>query len=296
MYNYGSELPSIPQNNIAWADTFFFLKNLAVTMFEWKGLPDTVNSRYLEETLFNYGQAVFFNDKSLGWLALQAAPQGVNVYSDPTSIRPVSAGNFNFPDLPMDSCVHIRNNFDCFPTFMTCYRYTDIVYDIESARNTNINAQKTPVLIITDQKQRVTMENVYKKYIGNVPVIFGNKDNFDPNSVKVLKTDAPFVCANLQDLKVTILNEYLTRLGIGKAGEKRERYISDEVNQYDREANASANVMLAARELAAKEMSELSGYNITVGMRTQVQILETAYPGNASAVNYTSERVGEGRN
>lgn len=289
MYNYGSELPPLQHNNIAWIDTFYYLKNLATTMFEWRGLPDTVNERYLEETLFSCGQAVFFQSNSLGWLALQASPYGVNVYSDPTAITPVSAA-MNFDTLDMGKCVQIRNNFDCYPTFLTCYRYTETLYDIDCARDINIKAQKTPILILTDQKQKTTMENVYKKYNGNVPVIYGNKDTLDLNNIRVLKTDAPFICANLQDLKVSILNEYLTRLGIGKADEKRERRTANEVNQFDQEANSSANVMLASREIAAREMSRLCGQEITVRMRSQAEILESEYPGSTFAYNYFYDR------
>ena len=44
---------------------------------------------------------------------------------------------------------------------------------------------------------------LYQKYNGNTPVIYGNKDNYDPNSFKVLRTDAPFVAGQLQDIKIT---------------------------------------------------------------------------------------------
>ena len=48
----------------------------------------------------------------------------------------------------------------------TCERITDI----------NMNAQKTPILILTDDKQKLTMQNMYAQYEGNTPVVFADKN------------------------------------------------------------------------------------------------------------------------
>ena len=39
------------------------LTELAISMFEWKNLPDGIDERFLELTLFTDGQAVFFKDE-----------------------------------------------------------------------------------------------------------------------------------------------------------------------------------------------------------------------------------------
>ena len=39
----------------------------------------------------------------------------------------------------------------------------------------NIQAQKTPILILAEESQRLTMQNAYMQYDGNEPFIFGNK-------------------------------------------------------------------------------------------------------------------------
>mgnify|MGYP002513291762 CR=1 FL=1 len=40
------------------------LSELAMSMFKWKNLPDTVDSRFLEYTLFYEGAVVFFKDEN----------------------------------------------------------------------------------------------------------------------------------------------------------------------------------------------------------------------------------------
>lgn len=285
MYNYDSELPSLHKNDQSYMDYWYRLKGLATTMFEWKGLPDTVSERYLEDCLFYFGSAVFFYDDSMGWLALQGMREGVNVYGDPTRIRPISPVK-NFDAYDLSDCVLIKNTWDMFPTIVTTSRYAESLWDIDVSRNVNIKAQKTPILVLTDDKQLVTMQNIYKKYNGNDPVIFGNKNTLDPNSVRVLRTDAPFVAAQLQDMKLSIYNEYLMMLGIAKANQdKKERFVTSEVEQYEREANSMANILLTPRKEAAKMMSELSGYEITVDLRAD---LDTAYPFYATSVSESS--------
>lgn len=293
MYNYDNNLAPLQENNLAWMDYYFRLKQLACTMFEWSGLPDTVNTRYLEETLFLYGKAVFFADEFGTWYALQCNVSGVNVYGDPLVYFPVSQAK-QFKAQTPESAVLIRNTFDCFPTYITAYRYCTSLWSLDRARDVNVNAQKTPVLIVTDQKQKTTMENIYNKWVGNNPVIYGNKESLDPNAIKVLKTDAPFVAAQLQDLKTSIYNEYLTMLGVAKATEKKERQITNEVDQYEKEAIAASNILMAPRLEAAKEISKLLGNEVKVELRSDYEFLPVTYPGNSSAVNYTSERVGEG--
>ena len=49
------------------------------------------------------------------------------------------------------------------------------LYNVSRAIDVNINAQKTPLMIVCDEKQKLTMKNVYMQYEGNEPFIFANK-------------------------------------------------------------------------------------------------------------------------
>ena len=51
---------SLDLNNATYAQYFKRLMELSITMFKWNNLPDTVDERFLELTLFTDGQAVFF--------------------------------------------------------------------------------------------------------------------------------------------------------------------------------------------------------------------------------------------
>lgn len=86
------------------------------------------------------------------------------------------------------------------------------LYEAERTCDVNIKAQKTPVLIMLNEKQRLSLKNLYNQYDGNQPFIFGDKDNLSSEQIKAIKTDAPFVADKITDYKKEIWNEALTFL------------------------------------------------------------------------------------
>lgn len=57
-------------NNLTYMQYLNRLTELAISMFEWKNLPASVDARYLELHLFETGCMVYFNDDVLGDLCL----------------------------------------------------------------------------------------------------------------------------------------------------------------------------------------------------------------------------------
>ena len=79
---------SLQMNNFTWRQYYNRLMELSMVMFEWKGLPDTVDPRFLELTLFRNGSAIFFKDDVMGYLTLASANYGTfNVYNVPKERR-----------------------------------------------------------------------------------------------------------------------------------------------------------------------------------------------------------------
>jgi hypothetical protein len=118
------------------------------------------------------------------------------------------------------------------------------------------------------------MRNLYQKYEGNEPFIFGDK-NLNPNALKVLKTDAPYVADKLYTLKSQIWNEALTYLGISNINiQKRERLITDEVTRNQGGTIASRYSRLEARRNACKEINRMFGLDIWCDYREDYQVID----------------------
>ena len=234
------------------------LMSLSISMFEWKNLPSSVDERFLELCLFGDGFCVFFKDEVLGLLALRCAIGApLNVYNIPTYRRAYASNGYQM-ELNEEDSVIIYNNEIHTNSALDVELFSKRLYEIDRIIDINVRAQKTPLLVLSDETQRLTMKNVYMKYEGNEPVIFGDNKNINPNAIQVLKTDAPFVSMDLYDLKIRYYNEALTYLGISNISfQKKERMVSDEVIRNMGGTIANRYSRLNARQQACKAINEM---------------------------------------
>lgn len=268
---------SATSNNAAYLQYYNRLMELSISMFEWKNLPYTIDSRFLELILFSDGMAVFFMDDILGYLTLRTTIGGhLNVYQIPTE-RMAYASNGYQRHLTGDDSVIIFNNMIHTNSLMVVETFAKRLYNLDRAIDVNANAQKTPILITCEESQRLTLKNVYMQYDGNEPVIFGDK-NLNPNSLKVLTTGSPYVADKLYQLKTQIWNEALTYLGISNVNiQKKERLVSDEVMRNMGGTIASRYSRLNARRQACEEINRLFGLDISVDYRQDYREADDEY-------------------
>lgn len=256
---------SLIKNNNSYRYYLDLLTELSISSFEWIGLPDTVDARYIELQLFMEGCAVYFNDEVIGNLALSCVPQGnFNVYGEPIKRRAYSNYNHYQKNLNENDSVLIWNNLTRSPSYYNCFMFANRLWNLDRIIDVNANAQKTPVLVQASEKQRLTMLNLYKEFDGNQPFIFGDK-NLDLNSIKAISTQAPYISDKITDLKSSIWNEALTYLGIANVSyQKKERMVSDEVTRMMGGVIANRNSRLKARQVAAEKINKMFGTNISV--------------------------------
>lgn len=261
-------------NNRTFLHYYNRLTELAISMFEWKGFPPSVDTRFLELILYSDGMAIFFKDEVLGCLTLQAMVGGnLDVYRVPKKRRAYATNGYNLERDEKNSVI-IYNNYIRTNTMIDMEMYAKRLYDVQRTMDVNINAQKTPVMIQCTEEQRLTMVNLLKKYEGNEPFIFSSK-NVDLRDITVLQTGAPFVAPQLMELKFQIWNEALTQLGIANNNiQKKERLLTDEVTRNMGSTVASKYTRLNARQEAAKKISEMFDLDITVDYREDIEVID----------------------
>lgn len=266
-------------NNRTYLQYYNRLLELAINMYEWKNLPDTIDERFLELTLFSDGMAVFFRDDILGDLCLQCMIGGnLDVYRIPIE-RTAYATNGYQMHLNNTNSVIIFNNYTHTNSMLDIEMFARRLYEIDRTIDVNVKAQKTPVLIRATENQRLTLKNLYMQYDGNEPFIFGDK-NLDMDGIKALKTDAPYVADKLNILKRQIWNDALTYLGIENSNtEKKERLVSDEVTTNLGGVEAQRFCRLNARRQAAKQINKMFGLNIQVDFRQDKQTTDNEEKG-----------------
>lgn len=246
------------------------LTELSISMFEWQNLPDTVDERFLEMTLFTNGCAIYFNDEVLGNLALPVAINGQwNVYKVPIRRRAYSVNGYQNGDLTIDNSVMIYNNMIRTNSVRGVRMFARRLWDLDRSIDVNARAQKTPVLIQGTEQQRLTLLNAYKELDGNSPVIMADKDiDLRNGPISCINTEAPYVADKLYQLKTQIWNEALTYLGISNLNiQKKERLVADEVVRSMGGTIASRYSRLEMRRKAAEQINEMFGTEIEVNYR-----------------------------
>ena len=269
-YNNPQFIDNVIVNEQTFIDYLERLKKIALSMFEWVGLPESMNQRYLEECLYYKGMASLLYDETKGFINTQCCSNGtINIYGLPTSLHCFSFGynadrklytGLKDEQSTKEDCILVMNTWEKVPTAVTLELFAYRLYEAERTCDVNIKAQKTPILIKVDDSQRLTLENLYSQYDGNRPVIFGDKNSLDVNTMSSIKTDAPFVADKIMDYKKEIWNEALCFLGINNlAVEKKERLVTDEASSNNELINMNLQSFLIPRQEACKEFNDLFG-------------------------------------
>lgn len=268
---------SLELNDATFLDYLNRFRRIALSMFEWVNLPKSMNSRYLELSLYYNGKAALLKTKKYGFINTKCAGTGyVNIYGLPTKLNCYS---YNFNEQrelyiglnPLDSeedkenkeykeCILVQNNWEALPTVSSMELFAWRLYQASRVCDVNIEAQKTPVLLVADETQRLFLENLYQQYNGNQPFIFGDKDQLGEKTIRSINTQAPYVADKITEYKKEIWNEALTFLGVNNIMlEKKERLVTDEANSNNELINLNLESFLAPRLEACKKFNEKFG-------------------------------------
>lgn len=248
------------------------LTDIALSCVKWNNLPEEIDKRFLEWCLFYDGMAIFFKDDVTDkYVCIQVMPSGnFNMYRVPTNRTAYAVNGYQNTELNESNSVIIYNNLIRKPSASDIEIYAKKLTNIDLSINVNVNAQKTPVAIVCDETQKLTFENLYQQYAGNIPFVFGDK-SLNLDNIKVINTKAEYKAEDLNKLKMDTWNEALTYLGISNVQyQKKERINSEEINRSMGGAFASRRSRLKARQNAVEEINRLFNLDISVEFEDEV--------------------------
>ena len=265
-------------NNITFSYYYYKMMLIVKNLFEWEGLPNNMESRWIERYLFADGACVFFKDPELSYMVAGIAQDGgVNCYDDPTTVTPVATNYVYNGKTPLtcgEDCYIIRNNDLRLPEFSVVRYYAYKLTNIDRAIDVNIEAQKTPTIITCTDKQRLSLKQAINQRKDNEPVIYAD-NSFDKDMITTLDLNTPMVFKDLQLQKHMVLNEFFTDIGVNNANmDKKERMVANEVEANNEQVKACEDVLLRSREEACKRINEIFGLNISVKRRELDQVPE----------------------
>lgn len=276
-------------NDQTYLDYKHRLKKIATSIFEWKNLPDSMDSEYVEYCLYALGQCAFLKTEEYGFINTKATINGnLNLYGLPTALNCYSYGSVQYnrnvyyggdSGDENTECILVKNTQDRnpVPTVTTLELFAYRLYQAERTADVNIQNAKRSRLILTNENQRLTMENLFRQYDSNVPYIFGDTENFKKGSVESLDISSAFIGSDIMKYKKEIWNEALTFLGVDNFSEKKERLVTEEVGTNNEVINLNLMSFLAPRQKACELFNKKYGENIEVKVRSDLDNIIKTY-------------------
>lgn len=251
-------------NNFTYTAIYERLLNIAIASIKWRNMPPEIDVRFLEKTLCEKGMAVFFKEDIVNqYIALTCTVGGNwNIYNIPNERRAYATNGYQ-KQLNASDSVLIFNNYERTSMVQDLKYYAYKLYNIYRTFDINMHAQKTPILILAEEDMKLTMENLYAQYDGNKPVIKGYKSQINPDAVKVLKTDAPYLCDKLMMAANQVWADALAYMGVIFTGNiKAERVITGEMEATTGLALVNREVRISARKQSTDMINRMFGLDL----------------------------------
>ena len=238
---------------------------LALNRYRWENLPNGIESRYIEQMLYDNGECAMFDHPNLGLCVMRSSSrENLNIYGEPTKL---SLTGFNeHRTVMIDECVRIMNNDLSLPTLPDIVYYARRMAEIDDIIMQNLRQQRVPYLFATDENNAFSMKSLYDRMYQGEPAIFIDKEMLkgEPENIMVIPTTTPYLVDKLQIQKQEMERELLTFLGINNTLEKKERLIVDETNSNNQFIKMASDIGFKQRQLACEQMNQMFGLNVRV--------------------------------
>lgn len=255
------------KNRREFNQQYNMLKMLALSVFKWEGLPESIDELYLERILFENGRVLFFEDTDMAidgvestMLALMFTTQSdLDVYGYPIQRLAVAQNGYTASRNSSDSVI-MYDNMLKLSLEETINIYAQRLADVERIIDVNLENTKHPFIIKTSEKNKQEIEKIMKDIYNNKPLIMVDDETYDTFSTKseVMNMNSNFLADKLMDYKNTLRNEIFTIIGIGNSSQdKRERLLSGEMDNVSMLNTAFATTRLRARKQAVKKIKEM---------------------------------------
>lgn len=248
------------------------LIELCANRFEWYGLPDSVDPRFLELMLMQRALAVFFKDegpkdrgfKDTGeFFVLPAAGGGMlNIQDVPTHFQVTAqTGLFNVMLKATGKereCIPIWANYLRRPELDKIALFSQKLAEVDrTIEIAEMNLRRTRIVRVPENR-RLTYQNIMRKHEEGEPVIYGTESLNTDEAIESLDISSePQAVSTLWDAKNQRWNECMTMLGINNANQdKKERLVAAEVGANDEQVIATRNIALNSRQYACEQINK----------------------------------------
>ena len=243
---------------------------LAMTRYEWIGLPETVDALYLEKVLLFKGWAtIAFPERKRKrglWYGAKCVTEGeLGIYDRPTKWVAYSRDKLRFRVTPRNG-VLVYDNVNRTPLLNALDLCARELVDIRKTKQMNRFHQKVPYILVTPPDMELSAINMLDNIMAGEPATVANPTIRDLEPYR-LGLDVPYLGAELTAAEQNVWNQVYTLLGIANITYKSERMIEDEVRSMSEPTSMMALSGLVERRRAADYLNDRFGLDVSVVWR-----------------------------
>lgn len=267
--------PSTSENRQAALEYMYRrqLMGKCISRFTWEGLPNGIDPRFIETTIFNNGYSVFYYDSFFEmFMAMPATISGpLDIQDNPTGYRVTRNGVYS-RDVPSSESVCIWGNQVRVPEIDVVLSYAARLAQIDRTIEIDLLNERNPMIVACSQDQRLTVQNLISKIYDGEPVVWGTENLAVDNLAGMIgvfplnQNAGAGAVSSIKHMesKAKIWGEALTMLGIMNVNsEKRERMVVEEAAGNSGQVLASRESFMKPRQLACEQINEKFGLQIS---------------------------------
>ena len=243
-------------------------------------LPEEWDLNWFRFWLFHFGSIGIVYTSKFGWICY---PYGVgqrNLYWNPLVITVATPYTNKINNGLIGYNAEIIKCFDDYFGFDDIINhYAEKLAQVDKDININLmNSNVAVAISVADKKEAELMKEVYSEATEGNPFVpyranKGSKVSNEPLEPLFGDVKGNYIVNDLLDAKRTIMNEFLTDIGINNANtDKKERLITDEVAANNGETKALINVVYDNIKAGVESINRIAGLNIQVTLNDYVEV------------------------
>lgn len=271
--DYFNRQPSVVKGRYN-ATTLYYkreLYNLLYSVFELT-IPKEWKLNYFRYWLFNFGSIAVVYTKEFGWVCQPYSIVKLDLYYNPKVIQ-VYNQNIKTPKVGVigenAGIIHAFDDYYGFDEIIT--NYAEKLANCDKSINISLmNSNVTFMAEVENKKDAEAIKEGYERATTGEPFIAFNKNILSDKGIMTMFPNVRnnFIAPDVMQLKRSIINEFLTTIGIKNANyDKKERLNSQEVTENNDETKALVSVIYDNIKSCMDEIKTFADIDLNVTLR-----------------------------
>ena len=281
---YNSKIKQSTVHSQENATTWYFRRYLIqkiISVFEFKGIPETWSKDYFLYTLFCFGFVAIVETDKFGVIPQHCSLYGYDVFYRPTNVNianPLIRGNLT-PRIGTE-CALVRMQPDYGSCWDIVAYYADLLSLCTEALAVNlVNSKLAYVFACEDKTVAESFKKMYDQMNEGNPAVFADRKLFLEDGSPAWETfqnnlKQNYIAKDILEDMTKIDARFCTEIGIPNVNMAKESGVTDnEVEANNIDTKTKASLWLETIRAGLDKANELFGLNMSVDFRYKAEVV-----------------------